>query len=56
MKAAVVVGNPFDLQIANKILQGSLLGKEVYQRVMGSMRRKFKSCVSNETDMKSQRT
>lgn len=36
LNAAVVVGNPFDLEVANKTLQSSLLGKELYQRVMGS--------------------
>lgn len=36
LSAAVVVGNPFNLEVANICLQGSLLGKEVYQRVMGS--------------------
>lgn len=36
LNAAVVVGNPFDLEVANKTLQSSLLGKEIYQRVMGS--------------------
>lgn len=35
LNAAVVVGNPFDLDVANKVLQNSLLGKEIYQRVMG---------------------
>lgn len=28
--------NPFNLELANKSLQRTLLGKEVYQRVMGS--------------------
>ncbi|KAK0635524.1 Alpha/Beta hydrolase protein [Bombardia bombarda] len=36
LKGAISVGNPFDLEISNKILQKSLLGKHVYQRVMGS--------------------
>lgn len=35
LNAAVAVGNPFDLEVANKTLQSSLLGKEVYQRAMG---------------------
>lgn len=38
LKAAVVVGNPFSLQITNKALKRSLLGKEVYLRVMGGSR------------------
>ncbi|KAL1869715.1 hypothetical protein VTK73DRAFT_2956 [Phialemonium thermophilum] len=37
LKGAVVVGNPFDLQLSSKALQRTLLGKEVYQRFMGSM-------------------
>lgn len=36
LNAAVVVGNPFDLEVSNKTLQSSVLGKELYQRVMGS--------------------
>lgn len=36
LKAAISVGNPFDLEIANKGLQRTLLGKQVYSRVMGS--------------------
>lgn len=36
LSAAVVVGNPFNLEVANGQLKSSLLGKEVYQRVMGS--------------------
>ncbi|CAN8095508.1 unnamed protein product [Discula destructiva] len=41
LSAAVAVGNPFDLEVANKTLQSSLLGKEVYQRVMGASCRKL---------------
>lgn len=37
LTAAVVVGNPFDLQLSSKALQRTWLGKEVYQRFMGSM-------------------
>lgn len=36
MKGAIAVGNPFDLEMANKALQRTLLGKQVYSRVMGS--------------------
>lgn len=36
LSAAVAVGNPFNLEVANVTLQSSLLGKELYQRVMGS--------------------
>jgi len=36
LKAAIAVGNPFDLEVANKALQRTLLGKQVYSRVMGS--------------------
>lgn len=35
LSAAVVVGNPFNLEVANVQLQSSLLGRELYQRVMG---------------------
>ncbi|KAJ4408187.1 hypothetical protein N0V82_009761 [Gnomoniopsis sp. IMI 355080] len=41
LNAAVAVGNPFDLEVANKTLQSSLLGKEIYQRVMGTNMRKL---------------
>jgi predicted alpha/beta-fold hydrolase len=37
LEAAVIVGNPFNLEISNKALQSSLLGKQLYQRVMGGM-------------------
>lgn len=36
LSAAVVVGNPFNLEVANITLQSSRLGRELYQRVMGS--------------------
>jgi hypothetical protein len=36
LKAAVVCSNPFNLDAANKALKRTFLGKEVYQRVMGS--------------------
>lgn len=36
LKGAVAVGNPFDLEVSNKTLQRTLLGKQVYSRVMGS--------------------
>ncbi|CAI4213781.1 unnamed protein product [Parascedosporium putredinis] len=36
LKAAVICSNPFNLEVSNKALQRSILGKEVYQRVMGS--------------------
>jgi len=36
LKGAISVSNPFELNVTNKALQGSLLGKEVYQRAMGS--------------------
>jgi len=35
-KAAVVCSNPFNLDVANKSLKRTFLGKEVYQRAMGS--------------------
>ncbi|KAB5563173.1 Alpha/Beta hydrolase protein [Coniochaeta sp. 2T2.1] len=36
LKAAIAVGNPFNLEVSNKALRRTLFGKEVYQRVMGS--------------------
>ncbi|KAL2160572.1 hypothetical protein VTH06DRAFT_1260 [Thermothelomyces fergusii] len=41
LKAAIAVGNPFDLEVANKSLQRTLLGKQVYSRVMGSNMKKL---------------
>ncbi|CAK7223907.1 hypothetical protein SCUCBS95973_005338 [Sporothrix curviconia] len=41
LKAAVVVGNPFDLQVSNKFLQRSFLGRSVYETVMGSNMKKL---------------
>lgn len=35
LKGAIAVANPFDLEMANKALQRTLLGKQVYSRVMG---------------------
>ncbi|KYK61492.1 hypothetical protein DCS_02634 [Drechmeria coniospora] len=36
LKAAVVCSNPFNLEVSSKLLQNSLIGREVYLRVMGS--------------------
>ncbi|KAF4977640.1 hypothetical protein FZEAL_5862 [Fusarium zealandicum] len=36
LKGAVVLSNPFNLEVSSKILQNSYVGKEVYLRVMGS--------------------
>ncbi|KKY30117.1 putative embryosis-associated protein emb8 [Diaporthe ampelina] len=41
LSAAVVVGNPFNLEVSNIQLQSSLLGKELYQRVMGTNMKKL---------------
>ncbi|KAH6854286.1 Alpha/Beta hydrolase protein [Chaetomium sp. MPI-CAGE-AT-0009] len=41
LKGAISVANPFDLEVANKALQRSLLGKEVYSRVMGTNMKKL---------------
>ncbi|KAL2262473.1 hypothetical protein VTK26DRAFT_1204 [Humicola hyalothermophila] len=41
LKAAIAVGNPFDLEVANKGLQRTLLGKQVYSRVMGANMKKL---------------
>ncbi|KAK4068517.1 hypothetical protein Purlil1_13775 [Purpureocillium lilacinum] len=39
LKAVVVVSNPFNLEICSKMLQNNLLGRELYLRVMGTMKR-----------------
>ncbi|KAK4228254.1 medium-chain fatty acid ethyl ester synthase/esterase 1 [Podospora fimiseda] len=36
LKAAISVGNPFDLDISNKALQRTALGKHVYSKTMGT--------------------
>jgi uncharacterized protein len=36
LRGAVVCSNPFNLEVANKALKRSFLGREVYQRAMGS--------------------
>ncbi|KAI5461352.1 hydrolase, alpha/beta fold family [Mariannaea sp. PMI_226] len=36
LKGAVVCSNPFNLEVASKMLQSSIIGREVYLRVMGS--------------------
>ncbi|KAL2021496.1 hypothetical protein VTK56DRAFT_7129 [Thermocarpiscus australiensis] len=41
LKGAIAVANPFDLEMANKALQRTLLGKEVYSRVMGTNMKKL---------------
>ncbi|KIH90829.1 alpha/beta hydrolase domain containing protein 1,3 [Sporothrix brasiliensis 5110] len=41
LQAAVVVGNPFDLQVSNKFLQHSFMGRHVYETVMGSNMKKL---------------
>ncbi|KAK4156304.1 Alpha/Beta hydrolase protein [Chaetomidium leptoderma] len=41
LKGAISVGNPFDLEVSNKALQRSLLGKQVYSRVMGANMKKL---------------
>ncbi|KAM0332943.1 hypothetical protein ACHAQA_001599 [Verticillium albo-atrum] len=55
LRAAVVCSNPFNLELANKALQRTLLGKEVYQRVMGSNMRNLivghKDSLSKFTDL-----
>ncbi|KAL2266313.1 hypothetical protein VTJ83DRAFT_5665 [Remersonia thermophila] len=40
LKAAIAVGNPFDLEMANKALQRTMLGR-VYSRVMGTNMKKL---------------
>ncbi|KAK3378308.1 Alpha/Beta hydrolase protein [Podospora didyma] len=41
LKAAISVGNPFNLDISNSALKRGFLGKQVYQRVMGSNMKRF---------------
>ncbi|EPE02954.1 alpha beta hydrolase fold family [Ophiostoma piceae UAMH 11346] len=36
LSAAVVVGNPFDLQVSNKLLQSTIIGRNIYEVFMGS--------------------
>ncbi|KAH7318490.1 Alpha/Beta hydrolase protein [Stachybotrys elegans] len=35
LKAAIICSNPFNLDVSNKMLQKSFIGREVYLRVMG---------------------
>ncbi|KAK3902604.1 Alpha/Beta hydrolase protein [Staphylotrichum tortipilum] len=55
LKGAVAVGNPFDLEVSNKALQRTLLGKQVYSRVMGTNMKKLinthKDAVSKYTNL-----
>lgn len=44
LKGAIAVGNPFNLEVSSKALVRTLLGKEVYQRVMGSNMNKLMKC------------
>ncbi|KAH8176953.1 alpha/beta hydrolase fold domain-containing protein [Sarocladium implicatum] len=41
LKAAIVCSNPFNLDVSSKMLQSTLLGREVYLRVMGSSMREL---------------
>ncbi|AEO62550.1 uncharacterized protein THITE_2106857 [Thermothielavioides terrestris NRRL 8126] len=41
LKAAIAVANPFDLEVSNKALQRTLLGKQVYSRVMATNMKKL---------------
>jgi predicted alpha/beta-fold hydrolase len=47
LKAAISVGNPFDLEASNKALTRSLLGHHIYQRVMGT---NMKKLIANHKD------
>ncbi|KAJ1329498.1 hypothetical protein MN608_06234 [Microdochium nivale] len=40
-KAAVVCANPWNLEMSNKMLSSSLIGKNIYQRVLGTAMRKL---------------
>ncbi|KAK4195803.1 Alpha/Beta hydrolase protein [Triangularia verruculosa] len=41
LKAAIAVSNPYDLEVSNKGLQRTWLGKEVYSKVMGNNLKKL---------------
>lgn len=41
LKGAIAVSNPFNLEVSNKGLQRTLLGKQVYSRVMGTNMKKL---------------
>ncbi|KAH8882839.1 AB-hydrolase YheT [Thozetella sp. PMI_491] len=52
LSAAIAVGNPFNLEVSNKALQRTLVGKEIYSRVMGTNLRKLANL--HKTEMLSQ--
>ncbi|KAK4191645.1 Alpha/Beta hydrolase protein [Podospora australis] len=41
LKGAIAVSNPFNLEVSNKGLQRTFLGKEIYSRVMGTNMKKL---------------
>ncbi|KAJ9148254.1 Medium-chain fatty acid ethyl ester synthase/esterase 1 [Pleurostoma richardsiae] len=41
LKGAVVVGNPFNLEVSSKALQRTFIGKQIYQRFMGMNMKKL---------------
>ncbi|TDZ74106.1 putative esterase [Colletotrichum trifolii] len=47
LKAAIVCSNPFNLEVSNKALKRSFIGREVYQRVMGTS---MKELIFNHQD------
>ncbi|KEZ39944.1 hypothetical protein SAPIO_CDS8914 [Scedosporium apiospermum] len=49
-KAAVVCSNPFNLEVSSKALQRTLIGKEVYQRVMGTSMKELIKRHQNEIE------
>ncbi|KAM4056243.1 alpha/beta hydrolase fold domain-containing protein [Hirsutella rhossiliensis] len=51
LKGAVICSNPFNLEISSKFLQGSLLGKEVYLRSMGSTMKELAVTNRKELEM-----
>ncbi|KAI8965714.1 AB-hydrolase YheT [Daldinia sp. FL1419] len=50
LKAAVVVANPWALHISSKMLQSSLIGHHLYQRVLGNSMRALSSRHKEELD------
>lgn len=49
LKGAIVCSNPFNLEVSSKMLQSSLLGKEVYLRAMGGRFDWFCLCFVSST-------
>jgi len=50
LKAAIVVSNPYNLEVSSKMLQGTLLGREVYLRVLGGSMKKLVALHKDELE------